>query len=78
MLGISSLTVTQADLEWLQKAIERAPEEAVAVNVEKQGVRFRDRVMTVGPDLELATRNRTTNRHGNRNWNRQWRASYVV
>jgi 3-isopropylmalate/(R)-2-methylmalate dehydratase small subunit len=45
MLGIPCLTVTQADLEWLQKAIERAPKEAVSVDVEKQEVRFGDRVI---------------------------------
>jgi 3-isopropylmalate/(R)-2-methylmalate dehydratase small subunit len=45
MLGIPCLTVTQADLEWLQKAIERAPKESVSVDVEKQEVRFGDRVI---------------------------------
>jgi 3-isopropylmalate dehydratase small subunit len=36
---------SQADLEWLQKAIERAPQTPVAVDVEKQEVRFGDRVI---------------------------------
>ncbi len=45
MLGIPCLVVTQADLEWLQKAIERAPKETVSVDVEKQEVRFGDRVI---------------------------------
>jgi 3-isopropylmalate/(R)-2-methylmalate dehydratase small subunit len=45
MLGIPCLTVSQADLEWLQKAIERAPKETVSVDVEKQEVRFGDKVI---------------------------------
>jgi 3-isopropylmalate/(R)-2-methylmalate dehydratase small subunit len=45
MLGIPCLVVTQADLEWLQKAIERAPQAPVRVDVEKQEVRFGDRVI---------------------------------
>ena len=45
MLGIPCLTISQADLEWLQKAIERAPQQAVSVDIEKQEVRFGDRVI---------------------------------
>jgi 3-isopropylmalate/(R)-2-methylmalate dehydratase small subunit len=45
MLGIPCLMVTQDELEWLQKAIERAPNDTVSVDVEKQEVRFRDRVI---------------------------------
>ena len=45
MLGIPCLTVTQADLEWLQKAIERAPKDTVSVDVDKQEVRFGDKVI---------------------------------
>jgi 3-isopropylmalate/(R)-2-methylmalate dehydratase small subunit len=45
MLGIPCLTVSQADLEWLQKAVERAPKETVAVDVERQEVRFGDKVI---------------------------------
>ena len=45
MLGIPCLTVSQADLEWLQKAIERSPKEPVSVDVEKQEVRFGDKVI---------------------------------
>jgi 3-isopropylmalate/(R)-2-methylmalate dehydratase small subunit len=45
MLGIPCLVASQADLEWLQKAIERAPQQAVEVDVEKQQVRFGDRVI---------------------------------
>jgi 3-isopropylmalate/(R)-2-methylmalate dehydratase small subunit len=45
MLGIPCLVATQADLEWLQRAIARAPQEAVVVDVEKQEVRFGDRVI---------------------------------
>jgi len=45
MLGIPCLVATQADLEWLQKAIGRSPREPVVVDVEKQEVRFGDRVI---------------------------------
>jgi len=45
MLGIPALMVSQADLEWLQKAIERSPRETVSVDVEKEEVRFGDRVI---------------------------------
>jgi 3-isopropylmalate/(R)-2-methylmalate dehydratase small subunit len=45
MLGIPCLVATQADLEWLQKAIGRAPQEPVAVDVDRQEVRFGDRVV---------------------------------
>jgi len=45
MLGIPCLVTSQADLEWLQKAVERAPKETVSVDVEKQEVRFGDRVI---------------------------------
>ena len=45
ILGIPCLTVSQADLEWLQKAVERAPKETVHVDVDKQEVRFGDRVI---------------------------------
>ena len=44
ILGIPCLVATQADLEWLQKAVERAPQAPVQVDVEKQEVRFGDRV----------------------------------
>jgi 3-isopropylmalate/(R)-2-methylmalate dehydratase small subunit len=45
MLGIPCLTATQADLEWLQKAIGRTPQEPVVVDVDRQEVRFGDRVV---------------------------------
>ena len=45
MLGIPCLVATQADLEWLQKAIGRSPQQPVTVDVEKQEVRFADRVI---------------------------------
>jgi 3-isopropylmalate/(R)-2-methylmalate dehydratase small subunit len=45
MLGIPCLVATQADLEWLQKAIGRSPQEPLVVDVEKQEVRFGDRVI---------------------------------
>jgi 3-isopropylmalate/(R)-2-methylmalate dehydratase small subunit len=45
MLGIPCLAAAPADLEWLQKAIGRSPQEPVVVDVEKQEVRFGDRVI---------------------------------
>ena len=39
------LTVSQADLEWLQREIGKAPQTLVHVDVEKQEVRFGDRVI---------------------------------
>ncbi len=45
MLGIPCLTIPPADVEWLQKAISRAPKELVSVDLEKQEVRFGDRVI---------------------------------
>ena len=45
MLGIPCLVASQADLEWLQKAIGREPQTPVAVDVEKQEVRFGDRAI---------------------------------
>ena len=45
MLGIPCLRTSQEDLEWLQKAIERSPQTLVSVDVEKQEVRFGDRVI---------------------------------
>jgi len=45
MLGIPCLVASQADIEWLQQAVERAPQQAVSVDVEKQEVRFGDRVI---------------------------------
>jgi len=57
MLGIPCLVVTQADLEWLQKAIGREPQKSVTVDVEKQEVRFGDRIikatMPDGPRHQL-------------------------
>ena len=45
MLGIPCLVATQADLEWLQKAVGRSPQEPVVVDVENQQVRFGDRTI---------------------------------
>ena len=57
MLGIPCLRASQEDLEWLQKAIERSPQTAVSVDVEKQEVRFGDRVINAtvpdGPRNQL-------------------------
>ncbi len=45
MLGIPCLVASQADLEWLQKAISLNPKIPVAVDVEKQVVHFSDRTI---------------------------------
>jgi 3-isopropylmalate/(R)-2-methylmalate dehydratase small subunit len=45
MLGIPCLVATPADLESLQKAIGRDPQQAVVVDVDTQEVRFGDRVI---------------------------------
>jgi 3-isopropylmalate/(R)-2-methylmalate dehydratase small subunit len=45
MLGIPCLVATPADLESLQKAIGRDPQQAVVVDVAKQEVRFGDRAI---------------------------------
>jgi len=57
MLGIPCLTVSQADLEWLQREIGRAPQAPVSVDVDTQEVRFGDRtikaVIPEGPRKQL-------------------------
>jgi 3-isopropylmalate/(R)-2-methylmalate dehydratase small subunit len=57
MLGIPCLVASQADLEWLQKAIGREPQKPVTVDVEKQEVRFGDRAIKAtvpdGPRKQL-------------------------
>ena len=57
MLGIPCLVASQEDVEWLQKAVARAPQQPVTVDVEKQEVRFGDRViratMPDGPRNQL-------------------------
>jgi 3-isopropylmalate/(R)-2-methylmalate dehydratase small subunit len=45
MLGIPCLRASQEDIEWLQREIGRAPQTPVRVDVEKQEVRFGDRVI---------------------------------
>ena len=45
MLGIPCLRASQEDLEWLQREIGRAPQSPVSVDVDKQEVRFGDRVI---------------------------------
>jgi len=45
MLGIPCLRASQEDIEWLQRDIGRAPQTPVTVDVEKQEVRFGDRVI---------------------------------
>ena len=59
MLGIPCLVASPADIDWLQKAISRAPKEPVSVDVEKQEVRFGDRVIKAtipdGPRNQLVS-----------------------
>jgi 3-isopropylmalate/(R)-2-methylmalate dehydratase small subunit len=59
MLGIPCLVAAPADLEWLQKAIGRSPQEPVRVDVAAQEVRFGDRVIPAtvpdGPRNQLAS-----------------------
>jgi 3-isopropylmalate/(R)-2-methylmalate dehydratase small subunit len=45
MLGIPCLRASQEDLEWLQREIGRAPQTPIAVDVDKQEVRFGDRLI---------------------------------
>jgi 3-isopropylmalate/(R)-2-methylmalate dehydratase small subunit len=45
MLGIPCLSVSQADLEWLQREIGKAPQTLLHVDVDKQEVRFGDRLI---------------------------------
>jgi len=45
MLGIPCLVASQADLEWLQKAITKDPKTPVQVDIERQEVRFGDKLI---------------------------------
>jgi 3-isopropylmalate/(R)-2-methylmalate dehydratase small subunit len=45
MLGIPCLRASQEDIEWLQREIGRAPQTPMTVDLEKQEVRFGDRVI---------------------------------
>jgi len=45
MLGIPCLSISQDDVLWLQRAVGRDPKQAVNVDVERQEVRFGDRVI---------------------------------
>jgi 3-isopropylmalate/(R)-2-methylmalate dehydratase small subunit len=57
MLGIPCLRASQEDIEWLQREIGRSPQSPLTVDVEKQEVRFGDRVikaaMPDGPRNQL-------------------------
>jgi 3-isopropylmalate/(R)-2-methylmalate dehydratase small subunit len=44
-LGIPCLTASMEDIAWLQRAVGRQPQEPVTVSVERQEVRFGDRVI---------------------------------
>ena len=56
-LGIPCLVADMADIEWLQKAVGRAPKDAVTVDVDQQQVRFGDRTIAArmpdGPRNQL-------------------------
>jgi len=45
MLGIPCLRASQEDIEWLQREIGRAPQTPITVDVEKQEIRFGERVI---------------------------------
>ena len=45
MLGIPCLRASQEDIEWLQREIGRAPQTPLTVDLEKQEVRFGERVI---------------------------------
>jgi 3-isopropylmalate/(R)-2-methylmalate dehydratase small subunit len=45
VLGIPCLVATEADLEWLQEVVARAPQTPVTVDVEAQEVRIGGRVI---------------------------------
>jgi 3-isopropylmalate/(R)-2-methylmalate dehydratase small subunit len=57
MLGIPCLVTSQEDLECLQKAVSRSPQEPVMLDVEKQAVCFGDHTikatMPHGPRNQL-------------------------
>jgi 3-isopropylmalate/(R)-2-methylmalate dehydratase small subunit len=55
MLGIPCMVASPADLEWLQKAIEKSPRELVTVDVETQQVKFGDR--TISATMPAGPRN---------------------
>jgi 3-isopropylmalate/(R)-2-methylmalate dehydratase small subunit len=59
MLGIPCLRASQEDLEWLQRAIGRDPQQPVEVDVERQEVRFGERVIKAtvpdGPRHQLVS-----------------------
>jgi len=54
-LGIPCLVADMGDIDWLQKAVGRAPKDAVTVDVEKQQVRFGDK--TIAARMPDGTRN---------------------
>src|SRR2546422_11743260 len=57
MLGIPCLRASQEDIEWLQREIGRAPQAPVTVDVERQELRFGDRMIKAtipdGPHNQL-------------------------
>jgi 3-isopropylmalate/(R)-2-methylmalate dehydratase small subunit len=56
-LGIPCVTASPADIEWLQKAVGRDPRTSLVVDVDRQEVRFGDRVIAArmpdGPRNQL-------------------------
>jgi 3-isopropylmalate/(R)-2-methylmalate dehydratase small subunit len=57
ILGIPCVTAADADIEWLQRAVGREPGKPLTVDLERQEVRFGDRVikatMPDGPRNQL-------------------------
>jgi 3-isopropylmalate/(R)-2-methylmalate dehydratase small subunit len=57
MLGIPCMVASPADVQWLQKAIEKSPRDMVTVDVANQQVTFDDRTirasMPDGPRNQL-------------------------
>ena len=57
MLGIPCLRASQEDIDWLQREISRSPQTPLTVDVDKQEVRFGDRVIKAtipdGPRTQL-------------------------
>jgi 3-isopropylmalate/(R)-2-methylmalate dehydratase small subunit len=58
-LGIPCLAASMDDVEWLQRAIGRAPGEPLTVDVERQEVRFGDR--TIAARIPDGARNQLVN-----------------
>ena len=58
-IGIPCVTASEADIDWLQRAVGRDPQRPVSVDLQQQQVRFGDRVISAtmppGPRHQLVT-----------------------